>query len=142
LKDLQEAHKKGRNLMTLKFARMQNLIPPLDQANLPVIDEIVTAESAWMRDVSARFPHVVKYGQTGGCCAGDENTNTFETYTRCELETYSYRTLTLYEDDLIRAMDNNINLIEKRYIRLIQSLGYASLQQVEQMLSRRPTGCP
>ena len=39
LDDLSQAKEKGDNLMTLKYARMENLIPPLNEN--PIIDRIV-----------------------------------------------------------------------------------------------------
>ncbi len=49
LDDLLEAKEKGQNLMTLKYARMENLIPPLNVN--PIIDMIVQMETEAQREM-------------------------------------------------------------------------------------------
>ena len=118
LHDLQIAAQAGRNLITEKYARMDNLIPPINQN--PVIQCIVDVEGGWIRELHEKYPLSVKY---------DER---FEIYALAELETYSDSTLALYWRDVECARQAGINLAEIRYEHLYMGLGYHSLEEVEQ----------
>lgn len=118
LSDLDAAREGRRNLMTEKYARMENLIPPL--SHNPLIREIASIELGWMADLRRRFPHLVR----GEAAA-------FDRYLRCEYETYSDRTLELLRAELETAKNRNLNLAEVRYLNLFEKLGYTSLEEVE-----------
>jgi len=87
LKDLKTAKSSERNLMTEKYARMNNLIPPL-KLN-PVIHEIVSIESKWITDFSQQYPLIANY-----------RSNYFSNYLSCELETYSDNSIDRYFHDI------------------------------------------
>jgi len=118
LEDLQKAKDEGRNLLTEKYARMDNLIPPLKTS--PLIDNIVKTEVRWMQELSRRYPSVFKGGSTG-----------FKTYLSSELETYSDKTLELYFKDVSKAEKEGRNLAEESYTILFQKIGYGSIAEVE-----------
>lgn len=118
LKDLEEAQENGRNLVTEKYARMENLIPPLQYNNR--IFEIAEVEWEWIKDLSERFPHTVK---------GDQES--FRTYILCELETFSEETLEFYWKDVRAAKLTGGNLAEARYRNLFKRLGHGTLEEVE-----------
>jgi hypothetical protein len=117
LEDLQRAKAAGRNLITEKYARMDNKIPPL-KTN-PNIDNIVKIEERWMKELSEKYPHAFK-GESG-----------FKVYLSSELETYSDKTLGLYFEDVSRAEEEGRNLAEERYNMLFQQIGYGSIAEVE-----------
>jgi hypothetical protein len=119
LEDLQKARAEGRNLLTEKYARMDNQIPPL-KAN-PIIDDITKRESHWMRELSQKFPHIFK----------GEPAN-FEHYLSSELETYSDKTLESYSRDVSKAEEGKRNLAEERYTKLFQQIGYGSIAEAEE----------
>ena len=58
LHDLRLAAESGRNFMIEKYARMDDRLPPLSSS--PLLDEIADAETAFLEDAAARFPHVIK----------------------------------------------------------------------------------
>ena len=118
LEDLQKAQAEGRNLLTEKYARMQNIIPAL-KAN-PVIEDIVRIEARWMKELSEKYPRTFK-GEPG-----------FEIYLHSELETYSDKTLELYFSDVFKAEKEERNLAEERYTMLFQQIGYGSIAEAEQ----------
>ena len=118
LEDLQKAKAEGRNLLTEKYARMQNVIPPL-KAN-PVIEDIVRIEAGCMKELSEKYPRTFK-GVSG-----------FEVYLHSELETYSDKTLELYFSDVSKAEKEGRNLAEERYTMLFQQIGYGSIAEVEE----------
>ncbi len=121
LDDLEKAREAGRNLMTEKYARMEGLIPSLkqDPEVLGILEKITRIEESWLEEFSRRYPEIVKGGGTG-----------FGNYLRCELETYSDRTLHLYLRDVIEARQEGINHAEKSYENLFRKLGYESLDEV------------
>jgi len=117
LEDLDSAHEEERNLMTEKYARMENLIPPLQ--NNPLIDEIAAVELQWMQAFSKKYPHIIR-----------DNPADFERYLRCEYETYSGNTLHLLYKDIQTALSRKLNLVELRYKNLFKRMGYSSLDEV------------
>ncbi len=117
LEDLQKAKAEGRNLITEKYARMDNRIPPL-KTN-PIIDDIVEIEARWMEELSRKYPHTFKRGPG------------FKIYLSCELETYSDETLKLYFGDVSRAEKEGGNLTEERYTKLTKQMGYGSIDELK-----------
>jgi len=120
LQDLNEAMEDDRNLMSLKYARIDNLVPCLNSN--PLIDKIVEVEAQWLEELAKRYPLVFK-GQFD-YAAGS--------YLRSELETYSDRTLDLYFKDISRALDKGENLTGKRYTFIFKNAGYNSIDDVEE----------
>lgn len=125
LDDLKDAETQGRNFMIEKYARMDNRLPPLSTS--PLLDEITDAESAFLHEASARYPHAI----TGN---GD---TAFRNYCRCELETLSERTLKLYAAEVKRAQQEGRNLAEERYDNLWKRLGESSLAAYDAKLAGR-----
>ena len=126
LNDLQQANMEGKNLLTLKYARMDSKIPPLKES--PVIDSIVKIEEGWMMELSLRYPRVVK-GNPG-----------FSVYLSSELETYSDKTLELYFRDVSEAKKEGRNLAEERYNWLCERIGYGSIVEANEKASDSELG--
>jgi hypothetical protein len=118
LGDLSQATVEGRNLLTEKYARMDRLIPCLNRN--PVIDQIVDLELRWLQELSGRYPQMFK---PSGAQRSD-------VYLRCELETYSDRTLELYSRDVLRAAEEDRNLAAERYTFLAKLLGYSCIDDL------------
>ncbi|OXS27816.1 MAG: hypothetical protein BCS36_13335 [Desulfovibrio sp. MES5] len=119
LEDLRHAEAVGRNVMIEKYARMDNRLPPLKDS--PLLDAIADAEAAFMREASARYPHVIV----------SDGSAAFKNYLRCELETLSPATLELYAQDLERARREGRNTAMERYSCLARLLGKGSLEDFE-----------
>ncbi|MFX1552964.1 MAG: DUF4125 family protein [Promethearchaeota archaeon] len=117
LEDLYKAKTEGRNLLTEKYARMDNRIPPL-KIN-PIIDNIVEIGTRWMKELSEKYPHTFKGGPG------------FKIYLSSELETYSDKTLELYFKDISKGEKEGRNLAEEQYTALFQQIGYSSIDEVE-----------
>ena len=131
--DLLEAAARGDNLMTLKYARMEGIIPPLNES--PVIEEIADMELAFQREVHERYPVVL----SGGRPLTDDGSGktSFVTYLKGELETYSDRTLDLLRRDIAACRDGGRNWTEEIYDRLMQRMGFSSLADAEKSLAKR-----
>ncbi|HXZ95401.1 MAG TPA: DUF4125 family protein [Dehalococcoidia bacterium] len=119
LQDLQEALEEDRNLVTLKYARIDELIPSLNDN--PSIGKIVDIEERWFKELEQKYP--LTFRNRAEFAAG--------TYLRSELETYSDRTLELYLRDLTRALNEGKNLTAERYTYLFKQLGYNSIDDME-----------
>ena len=128
LEDLRKAKAEGKNLVTGKYARMQNLIPPLkfDPTIKNIIENIVKTENYWMKEISAKYP----------CCLMGQIGN-FEVYLRGELETYSDETLRLYFADIAKAEREGRNLAKERYDKLAKNLGYDSIDSMEKTIAQQ-----
>jgi hypothetical protein len=119
LADLQEATDDDRNLMSLKYARIDDLVDRL--SSNPLIDRIVEVEARWLKDLEERYP--LTFVGRSEFAAG--------VYLRSELETYSDRTLDLYWNDVSRALEEGRNLTEERYTFLFREIGHDSIDDVE-----------
>lgn len=121
--DLRFAVQDDRNMVMEKYARMDNLIPPL--SDNPLIDEIVAIETAWMEALHKKYPHAINMSEN------------FANYEHSELETYSDSTIGYYHQDVITAKQMGINLVEERYKILYKGMGFKSLQEVEEQALAR-----
>jgi len=119
LNDLQEATEENRNLIELKYARIDNLIPPLN--NNPLIDKIVDSEGSWLKELEKKYPSTFR----------DRADFASGVYLRSELETYSDQTLELYFKDVSNALGEGRNLTAERYTFLFKQIGYNSIDDME-----------
>ncbi|MCC4116659.1 DUF4125 family protein [Aromatoleum toluclasticum] len=135
LADLEQAEAAGRNLLAEKYARMDNLIPPL--SNSPLIDVIVTVESNWQEELERRYPALYRR-----CCRSTDETGdgrNFGIYLGCELETYSDQTLALYFENIEDAVADNRNLAVEALHRLVCKNGYRDPDHAESVLKHGET---
>ncbi|MDE5833689.1 MAG: DUF4125 family protein [Desulfovibrio sp.] len=116
LQDLKDAERTGRNFMVEKYARMDNLIPPLNET--PLLDEIAKAETNWLDEAAKMHPDIIKR----------DGSDKFRHYLRCELETLSDKSLELYGEEIKLARDQNKNLALKRHNWLAAKLGRPPLK--------------
>ena len=132
--DLTEAESVGWNLLTEKYARMMRYTAPAQYAalcnRLPVISEpkerlvekIVAIQLKWQEDYARRYPRVARGSRPTDHSADADYVTSFETYLRCELYTYSERTLRAYlshAEELARRGGNmtiqNLEYMAKLY---------------------------
>jgi hypothetical protein len=130
--DLGKALLEDKNLMTLKYARMENLIPKLHDDIMveDLIDQIVAIQVGWQKEMTAKYPHLMKRGRP----LEDEGieATTFVNYLRSELETYSAGTLARLYEDFTEGQNRDENLTEKIYAHMVKGLGYASIDEAEE----------
>ncbi len=135
LADLKLAVAEGNNIMTLKYARMDDLIPELNHH--PLIDALVKFQLDWQKELAADYPKIVGRGR-----ALDESTESlggasFASYLRGELETYSSKTLESLYEDIKTHSDNGRNMAKIVYERMVVDLGYSSLDEAEASIGVR-----
>jgi len=132
--DLQKAQEQGINLMTLKYARMDNLIPPLNHN--PAIDQILSARVIWQKELAEKYPHLIHQGSS----SNEEDISgspSFKIYLKCELETYSDQTLKSLLEDIRDFQSRGENMTEKVYEHMVKSLGYQSLGEADEAAKRK-----
>ncbi len=125
--ELCKAQWEGRNLLTEKYARMDNLIPPLNDN--PIIDRIVAIEEAWQEEIQQTYP-----GLSARSCRSTDATGdgrNFSVYLRCELETYGDLALNIYYDWVDGARQAGTNYSLTMLEDLILSSGFKSLGEAE-----------
>lgn len=116
LADLAQGIKEGRNFMTEKYARMENLIPVINTN--PLIEKIVNIENGWRNELAEKYPEL---------CENSGSTN-FKKYMTSELESYSDNTIELYYFAVDAAVKENRNLVKERYDNMFKKLGYNSIE--------------
>lgn len=132
LQDLKSANDEGKNLITLKYARMEGLIPVLNDN--PLIEKIVDLNVFWVKDLVKRYPNLHRNARPVE--EDRPGVTSTKTYCRGEMETYSDTTLENYYDDLLQYLDRGENPMEKRCLAMVAASGYSSLDAAEEALSR------
>ena len=131
--DLKMAQEAGRNLVTEKYARMDNLIPPLNTN--PLLSKIVAIETKWQTEIMQEFPAI--YDRLCRNPSQVQNGSNFSIYLRCELETYSDKTIQLYYQHVKKAVDKGRNIALAALQKLIKKGGYRDLDQAEKYLKKK-----
>jgi hypothetical protein len=129
LDDIVQARKTGRNLMTYKYARMDNLIPC--ENNSPFINTIATAMLNWQKAFIDKYPGIMSGGRTLAGGKPGVDWPSFDNYLRCELESYSDKTLECLASDIETLKKEGKSMSEMIYLYLIRKKGYDSLDQAE-----------
>jgi len=129
LGDLEKARDEGVNLMTLKYARMEGIIPQRN-AN-PLIDDIAGLQYAWQKEMFAKYPRMMAGARDLSSGDDTEHRTSFETYLKGELETYSDETLASLHADMLEKKKKGINMSEEVYQILVRQYGYNSIDEVE-----------
>jgi hypothetical protein len=136
LGDLQRARRRGENLMTVKYARMDNLIEPRHHS---LIDEIAAIQFAWQKEMFEKYPAILSGARPLSSSDDTVFKTSFETYLRGELETYSDETIGLLHAQVVEMQKNNRNMNEEVYSYLVKQSGYASLEEAEKKAgSKKP----
>lgn len=131
--DLLNAERQGKNLMTLKYGRMENLIAPLNLD--PLIEQIVDIQFQWQKELASKYPSLTSWvgrpieetvepTMSGSVC--------FKNYLRSELETYSSSTLKLLYRDILTYKERGSNMIIDIYLNMVTNLGFRSLEEAEE----------
>lgn len=127
--DLRRARLNSENLMAIKYARMQGLIPPRNTN--PLIDVIVRLKMDWQAVMRRRYPAIMGSARPLDRASDDRWMTSFETYARGELETYSDATLAALHADLQDLMALGINASEWIYRLQAEQSGFDSLEAAE-----------
>ena len=142
--DLSEAEAIDWNLVTEKYARMMKYTAPAEYAalcnRLPVISEvkerlvnrIVPIQMRWQKEYTDRYPMVSRGSRPTDHQQDADYVTSFETYLRCELYTYSERTLRAYLTHAEAMERNGINMTILNLEFMAKLYGFSSLQEMEE----------
>jgi len=126
IKDLIKAESIGENLMTLKYARMDSLIPSPSENVL--IDRMVRQFIEWQREVIDRYPNVMKDAR---------NIDSFAKYLKAEMQTYSDKTIEYLWGDVKSYIKKGSNMSLELYKALANLAGYKTLKDMEAVLESK-----
>ncbi len=135
LHDLITAEHEAQNLMTQKYARMDNLIPRQNED--PLIEKVVTIQYVWQKEMFQKYPNLMHGARPLGSSEDSAFQTSFETYLRSELETYSHETLVYLYDDIARREKEAKNMTEELYEYMVRGLGYESLDEAEETAEKK-----
>lgn len=141
--DLEDAEAVGWNLLTEKYARMMRYTAPEQYAalcnRLPVISEskerlterIVAIQLRWQQEYTQRYPKVSRGSRPTDSSSDANYVTSFETYLRCELYTYSERTLSAYLKHAEDMERRGINMTILNLEFMAKLYGFSNLQEME-----------
>jgi len=125
LDDLEQAKADNINLMTIKYGRMQNIIP---RGNFnPLIEKIAEVQSKWQAEMIQKYPHLMAGARDLSPSQDSADQTSFETYLKGELETFADMTLALLYRDILGLVSTGVNGSEKVYDYLVKEMGYDSI---------------
>lgn len=143
LKDLIEAKQNERNLVMEKyaymmeetdpiyFAQIKHLLPVVTEKSKVIIEKILTHYEEWVNEFAAQYPNIRKNGRAmddtviGGRAS-------LMNYLKCELYTYSEKTLELLAGSIISNKELNRYWISME--KMAQAYGYKTLDEAEEAL--------
>ena len=134
LHDLEVAAQQGKNLMTLKYARMEDKIPILN--NNPLIEKIVEISRDWQGEMIQHFPSIMRSARP----LNDSDSSgmvSYLTYLKAELETYSDNTIMLLYRLILLKKNQSINMSEEVYKYLVTEMGYESIADAESIMQKK-----
>jgi hypothetical protein len=135
LYDLHRAVESGMNFMTYKYARMEELVPQMN--NNPVIDKIIALQYRWQQEIFQHFPNLMEGARPLSRVDDSAGKTSFETYLRCELETYSDHTLSLLYEDMHNKENKGVNMSAEVYEHLVKKRGYSSIEEAEKHIKEK-----
>lgn len=136
LMELTKARRLGRNLLTEKYARMDNLMAPL--TTNPAIDKIVDIEARWQEEIQQQYPALYQRA-----CRGTDETGdgmNFSIYLKCELETYGDTAIDLYYDWVHQAWQLGVNYSLTMLNHLVLKSGFQTIEEAEAFWAEKIKG--
>lgn len=144
--DFYSANEQGWNLITEKYARMEestapeeyakikDSLPPLSNAKKAIIDQIADIQVGWMEEFAEKYPKAA--GQARSIHSSEDTAvnTSYETYLRGELATYSDRTLALYGQFIVKLAGTGKNLAYMIMENTARAYGYDGLDALESSL--------
>ena len=130
LNDLQRASNAGVNLMTMKYALMDNLIEI--EEDIPLVSQISERLLEWQKEIFKRYPILMKDARPFD---DDRFSMSFKTYLESELKTYSIHTLQCLLTHINTLAEQQKNMSEIIYTNLVRLNGYNSIDHYIELLA-------
>ena len=143
-RDLDEADRVGRNLVTEKYGRMmastapdefaraiEPYIPRLADARIARQERVIATQVGWARDFRERWPRLGVAMRVLTTVEDTPEATSFETYLCGELGTYSDATFALYEAMIAERAAAGRNITEETILHTVRLGGFAGLEDAE-----------
>ncbi|MCH4209581.1 DUF4125 family protein [Bifidobacterium sp.] len=143
-KDLDEADRIGRNLVTEKYGRMmastapdeyrrniEPYIPELSDGRIETQEHVIATQVDWASDFRTRYPKLGGGMRVLRTAEDAPDSTSFETYLRGELGTYSHTTFEFYCGFTEELKSQGRNLTEETVLNTVLLGGFASLDEAE-----------
>lgn len=141
--DLENAEAIGWNLLTEKYARMMqytapeqyaalcNRLPVIPESKERLVEKIVAIQLRWQMEYTRLYPRVSRGSRPTERSSDAGYVTSFETYLRCELYTYSERTLRayLYHAEDMERRGVNMTILNLEFMAKLY--GFSCLQEME-----------
>lgn len=143
LKDLQDARNNGRNLMVEKYAYMmeetdpeyfasiRHILPTISEKKKIMVEKILVHYREWVQEFAIHYPNIRKNGRQADMTDLTGRASLFN-YLKCELYTYSERTLELYCGSIIQQPELNRYWLSME--KMAEAYGYKTLDEAEEAL--------
>lgn len=143
----EDALRRGRNLVSEKYARMmkfthpeyykreiESFLPPISAECLLLIDEIASAMVGWEIEFSQLYPKLSGAGRPITSDGDISGFTSMETYARGELSTYPVELLRLYSEYIDRLLreGKSLSLINQQI--MVELYGYDTIKEAEDSL--------
>ena len=144
--DFYTANENGWNLITEKYARMEestapeeyakikDALPPVSDAKKAIVDQIAEIQVAWMEDFASKYPKAAGNARKIHSSEDTMGDTSYETYLRGELMTYSDTTLALYGQFIVKLAGTGKNLAFMIMENTAHAYGYEDLDALESSL--------
>ena len=146
LADMKQADENGWNLITEKYARMEestaydhyvqiaDKLPKKDDKTKAIVEEIVKIQVGFMEDFAEDYPKVAGTARKIHTYEDTPYDTSYETYLRGELLTYSPKTLELYGRYVVDHVNKENNIAKEIMTNTALLYGYKSLEDLESKL--------
>lgn len=115
-----------------EYALIASQLPSVSEATLQLIQKITDVQTQWSEEFYSTHPNLMMRSRPPRSAQDSIYEVSSETYLRCELYTYSERTLRLYEEHLQHLQAEHKNLVEMVFECTAKLYGYASAEEAEQ----------
>ena len=144
--DFYSANENGWNLVTEKYARMEestapeeyaklkDSLPPISDTKKAIVDQIADIQVGWMEDFAAKYPKAAGNARKIHSSEDTITDTSYETYLRGELMTYSDKTLSLYGQFIVKLAGTGKNLAFMIMENTARAYGYDGLDALENSL--------
>jgi len=132
--DLRKATEAGENLLTHKYARMDNLVPRVNHS--PLIEQIAALLFDWQQQFIECNPRMMNSGRPLSSAQDTPYSTSFETYLKGELESYSAQTLQCLLTDVHDYQARGQRMTDVTYEYLVKQWGFGSVAELNQFLEK------
>ncbi|MEL7654450.1 MAG: DUF4125 family protein [Bacillota bacterium] len=144
IRDLEEAVRDERNLVTEKYAYMMEYtdpayfssslaphLPEIDEETRSLINEIAEYLVGCDKEFALRYPKLSRKGRPIEAARDNVTETSAETYTKGELRTYSKYTLKIFKDYIKKCKEEGTNFAFLVKDKMVKMYGYDSIDDAE-----------